>query len=415
MLRLQSVLGLVVFTAIAWALSENRRRVPWRTVGIGIGLQVVVAGALLYLPVCRQAFSGLNSLVAALDRATTAGTSFVFGYLGGGSKPFVETDPGASFILAFRGLPMVLVISSLSALLFYWRVLPLIVRGFSWALSRTLGVGGAEGVAVAANIFLGMVESPLLVRPYVARLTRSELFCVMTAGMATVAGTVMALYAMFLERVLPDAAGHILTASLISAPAAVVIAKAMVPETGPVTAGEVTDPDPASGPMDAITKGALQGIQLLIGIVAMLVVLVGLVHLVNQGLALLPDLSGAPLTLERMLGWAMAPVAWVMGVPWSEAIEGGRLLGVKTVLNEFIAYVQLGKLHAGTLSPRSIVIMTYALCGFANPGSLGIMIGGLGAMAPERRAEVVDLGLRSILSGTLAACMTGAVVGLLTA
>ncbi|MEE4607291.1 MAG: nucleoside transporter C-terminal domain-containing protein, partial [Desulfobacteraceae bacterium] len=274
-------------------------------------------------------------------------------------------------------------------------------------------VGGAVGLSSAANIFVGMIEAPLFIRPYVAGMTRSELFMMMTVGMSTIAGTVMVIYAALLSEVLPDAMGHILTASIISVPAAVMVAKIMVPETRAVTPGTVTDPNPATSAMDAVTRGTLQGAELLINIVAMLVVLVALVHLFNLFLQWLPAVGGEALSLQRILGWALAPVVWLMGVPWSEAPRAGALMGTKTILNEFIAYMDLSRLEPGALSRRSTLIMTYAMCGFANPGSLGIMIGGLGTMAPGRRREIVALGLRAIVGGTLATCLTGCIVGLL--
>ncbi|MGD9332438.1 MAG: nucleoside transporter C-terminal domain-containing protein [Desulfobacterales bacterium] len=409
----QGVLGLAVFVALAWGIGENRKAVRWRSVLIGLGLQLALALVLLKGPFVRQAFLALNQVILALERATRAGTSFVFGYLGGGPLPFTETFPGGSFLLAFQALPLILLMSALSAVFFYWKVLPRVVRGFAWALQKTLRLGGTEGLGVAANIFVGMVEAPLFIRPYLKKMTRSELFTVMTCGMATIAGTVMVLYASILSPLIPDVMGHILTASIISAPAAVTIAKIIVPETGSLTPGRLTDPEPAASAMDALTKGTLQGVSLLINIVAMLIVLVACVELVNLVLAFLPAVADEPLTLQRMLGWVMAPVVFLMGVAREEALTAGALMGTKTILNELLAYIDLSRLPEGSLSPRSLLIMTYAMCGFANPGSLGIMIGGLGTMAPSRRDEIVGLGLKALVAGTLATCMTGAVVGLL--
>jgi CNT family concentrative nucleoside transporter len=410
---IQSIAGLVVFAAFAWLISENRKRINVKIVLIGIGLQLVVGFVLLKLPMFREFFLYLNRLVLSLEESTTAGTSFVFGYLGGGPLPFEEKYPGAGFILAFRALPLILLMSALSALLFYWKILPLVVRAFSWALQKTMGVGGAEGLGVSANIFVGMVESPLFIRPYLQFMTRSELFTIMTCGMATIAGTVMVLYASVLSKTIPDVMGHILTASMISVPAAITISKIMVPETGELTSGEMISPEEATSSMDAVTKGTLQGVKLLLNILAMLVVLVALVHLVNLILGLLPNIQNQPVTLQRIMGLIMAPVVWLMGVPWSEATTAGALMGTKTILNEFIAYLDMSRLAEGSLSSRSLLILTYAMCGFANPGSLGIMIGGMGTMAPERRDEIVALGFRSIIAGTLATSMTGAVVGII--
>jgi CNT family concentrative nucleoside transporter len=281
-------------------------------------------------------------------------------------------------------------------------------------LRRTLGVGGPLGLGAAANVFVGMTEAPLLIRPYLNAMPRSALFALMTCGMATVAGTVMVLYASILAPVIPDALGHILTASLISAPAALMIAGVLVPPAADEADREGAKLDARyAGAMDAITRGTLDAIPLYLNILAMLVVLVALVTLANQVLGLLPAVAGEPLTLQRFLGWIMAPLVWLIGIPWAEAQTAGALMGVKTVLNELIAYLELASLPEESLSERSRLVLIYALCGFANFGSLGIMIGGLGAMAPERRGEIVALGMKSILAGTLATLMTGAVVAIL--
>ncbi len=412
---LHGILGMAAIVGVAVVFCENRKEIRWRTVAAAFGLQAVLAVVLLKFPGTRQVFFLLNTLVETLAQATEAGTSFVFGYLGGGAAPPFEVVSGAStYILALRGLPIVLVASALSALLFYWRILPKVVGGFSWLLQRSIGVGGAEGLAAAANVFLGMVEAPLFIRPYLARLSRGELFSLMTCGMATIAGTVMVLYAGILKAVIPDAMGHLLVASIISAPAAIALARIMVPTpAGEATGAEETAVSEAGSAMEAITGGTLQGLTLLLNIVAMLIVLVAMVELVNIGLGWLPDVGQQPLTLQRLFGWVLAPVVWAIGIPWPESIAAGGLMGTKTILNEFLAYLQLGALPADALSDRSKMIMTYAMCGFANPGSLGIMIGGLGAMAPDRRREIVSLGFKSILAGTLATAMTGALVGML--
>jgi len=409
----QSTAGFIAFAVFAWLISENRRKINIKIVCVGFIMQLVIGMILLKLPVFREFFLFLNRLVLALEESTAAGTSMVFGYLGGAALPFDEKFPGAGFILAFRALPLILLMSALSALLFYWKILPRVVKSFSWCLQKTLGVGGAEGLGVSANIFVGMVESPLFIRPYLQDMTRSELFTLMTTGMATIAGTVMVLYASILGDCIPGVMGHILTASIISVPAAVTISKIMIPETKKLTSGEMISPEKASSSMDAITKGTLQGVQLLINIIAMLVVLVAFVHLVNLMLGFFPQINGAPVTLQRLLGILMAPVVWLMGIPWQEAVTAGALMGTKTILNEFVAYLDMSRLAEGALSLQSRMIMTYAMCGFANPGSLGIMIGGMGTMAPERRDEIVALGFKSIVAGTLATCMTGAVVGII--
>jgi concentrative nucleoside transporter, CNT family len=416
MLQLQSAFGVVALLAIAWAFGENRRAVSIRQAAIGLIVTLVTAVVLIKLPFVAHAFGVINDAVGAISSASRAGTSFVFGYLGGGPLPFDPKTPGADFVLAFQALPIVLVMSVLTTLLFHWRVLPPIVRGMAWLLERTLGVGGAVGLSTAANIFLGMVEAPLFVRPYLAQMTRSELFLVMTGGMAGIAGTVLVLYATLLAPLIPDAAAHFVIASVLGAPAAIVISLIMVPEKADrLTGGALENPDMnASGTMDAIVKGTTAGLELLLNIVAMLIVLVALVHLANSLLSLLPDAGGAAISLQRILGYAMAPVCWLIGLPWTQAVTAGSLMGTKTVLNELIAYVDLSKLAPDALDPRSRLIMLYAMCGFANFGSLGIMIGGLGVMAPERRDEINSLGLKSIVSGTLTTCLIGAIVGVLT-
>jgi CNT family concentrative nucleoside transporter len=411
-LVLHSLVGFFLLHAIAWALSEDRTTIVWRPVIAGMLLTFGLGLVLLKAPYAKGVFLALNGALDALEKATRDGTAFVFGFLGGGPLPFAETYPGASFVLAFRALPLVVVVSALSALLFHWRVLPWIVRGFSLVLEKTMGVGGAIGLSSAANVFVGMVEAPLIVKPYIRNMSRGELFILMSCGMATVAGTVMALYASILSKVIPDALGHILIASIISTPAAIAISVLMVPGKASATEGKLAS-QAATSSMDAVTRGTVDGAQLLVNIVAMLLVLVSLVSLANQVLALLPGIAGAPVTLQRLLGIALAPLVWIMGIPWAEATTAGALMGTKTVLNELLAYVDLAKLPEGALSPRSRLVMTYALCGFANFGSLGIMIGGLATMAPERRDEIVSLGGKTILSGTLATCVAGSVVGML--
>ena len=417
MLQLQSALGIFALLGFAWLISEDRRAVSWRQAAIGLAVTFATAVILLKVPGVATAFAAINDAVGAIGAASRAGTSFVFGYLGGGTLPFELKMPGAEFVLALQALPVVLLMSVLTTLLFYWRILPPIVRGFSWLLERTLGVGGAVGLSTAANIFLGMVEAPLFIRPYLAKLGRGELFIVMTGGMAGIAGTVLVLYATLIGPVVPDAAGHFVVASVLGAPAAILISLIMVPAAGDQhTGGTLAEAEPvASSTMDAIVKGTAAGLELLLNICAMLIVLVALVHLANAMLGVVPTVGGAPITLQRVLGVVMAPVCWLMGIPWNEAATAGGLMGIKTILNEFIAYVELSKLPADALEPRSRLIMLYAMCGFANFGSLGIMIGGLATMAPERRDDIVSLGLKSIVSGTLATCLMGAIVGVLSA
>ena len=414
--QVQSAVGLVTFAAAAWLIGGRRQTHALRIVGAGLAAQILFAALLLNVPLLHRLFEIAGDGVLALAAATEAGTAFVFGYLGGAPAPFETTRPGADFILAFRALPLVIVISALVSLLMYWRILPALVGAFSFLLARPLGVRGPVSFAAAANIFVGMVEAPLFVRAYLRDLTRAELFIVMTCGMATIAGTVLVLYATLLAGAIEGAAGHLLVASIISAPAAIMMARLMVAdgESGAGRAEPFEIDETASGAMEAMVQGTEAGLRLFLNIVAMLLVLVALVHLANMVLSLLPDLVGAPVTLQRLLGWLMAPVAWIMGIPWAEAVTGGSLLGTKVVLNELLAYLDLAALPADALSERSRLILLYALCGFANFGSLGIMVAGLSTMVPERRSDIVALGPLTIVSGMLATCSTGAVIGLLT-
>jgi CNT family concentrative nucleoside transporter len=415
----QSIIGLAGFVGLAWVLGGLwqggfKRAFPLRVVLAGLALQAAIALVLLNFPPAKALFLAANRAVLALHDATLDGTKVVFGYLGGGALPFTESYPGASFVLAFQALPLVLVISALSALLFYWRILPTVVRAFAWALNRTLGLSGAAGVATAANVFVGMVEAPVLIRPYLKRMSPADLFLVMTAGMATIAGTMLVIYATILKDALPDSAGHLLTASMMNACGAVIMARLMMPAPeGAADTAAPLDPSPDRGAMEAITRGTGDGVPLLINIIAMIIVLVALVSLVNMVLGMFPDVGAGPLTLQRILGWVMAPVVWLMGVPWAEAPAAGGLMGIKTVLNEFLAYLEMAKMGPAVLSDRTRMILTYAMSGFANFGSLGIMIGGLTAMAPERRAEIVALAPMTLVSGTLATCLSGAMVGIL--
>ncbi len=404
----QGIAGIAGILLLAWVFSEKRSAVPWRAICAGLALQLVLALLLLKLPFAKDAFLALNHVLTAIESSTQAGTALVFGYLGGGPAPFAVTDANSTFILAFRALPIVLVMSAISALLFHWGVLRWLVRGISWLLERTMRVGGVVGLSTAANVFVGMVEAPLFIRPWLPRVSRGELFAIMVGGMASIAGTVLFLYASILGKIIADAVAHLLIASIVSAPAALVIAFLMVPPQGDVTGGEATGgslelKSEASSSMDALTQGTLGGAQLLVNIIAMLVVFVALVTLVNIAIA--------PYSLQGLLGWLLAPLAWMAGVQWSEAQAAGQLLGTKTVLNELVAYIDMANLPS--LSDRSRLLMTYALCGFANFGSLGIMIGGMSTMCPERRPEIVSLGLKSIVAGTLATCLTAATVGLI--
>jgi CNT family concentrative nucleoside transporter len=402
--RAVSLLGLAALIGLAWLASIDRRRVPWRTVGWGVGLQLLLGALLLRTPAGAVFFRGMDAVVMSLDAWTGAGVRFVFGAL---------ADTGFSF--AIHVLPIIIFMGSVFAVLYHVGLMQRVVDLLAWLLSRTLRTSGAEGLAAGANLFLGMTESALVVRPYLERMTRSELFSLMTLGMATVAGSVLVAYAGMLG---PGYAGHLATASLLSLPAGLLVAKVMVPETDtPATAaaGGASVERAAVNLFDAAAQGAVAGLRLAAYVGAMLIAFVALIALVNDGIGAVGGLVGAPdLTLEAILGALLAPVAWLMGVAWQDAAQVGSLLGVKTVLNEFIAYQELGRLiETGALQPRSARIASYALCGFANFGSLAILLGGIGGLAPSRRDEVARFGMRCIVSGTLASFMTACVVGML--
>jgi concentrative nucleoside transporter, CNT family len=411
---MRGLLGILLLLCLAWVLGEHRsgdygRRIPWRTVIAGLVLQAALAMILLRFPLASRVLLVLNRAALALQNATDQGTAFVFGYLGGAALPFAETAPGASFILAFKVLPLVLIISAISALLYYWGVLQAVTRAFAWVLQRSMGISGALALGAAVHIYVGMIEAPLLIRPYLARMQRGELFAVMSCGMAGVAGTVMVVYATLLDPIIPNALGNILICSVISTPAALAVAALMVPFRPSEDGAEITIGEEPTGAFDALVKGTRDGVAPLVGIVTVLLVAVALVALINMVLGQLPG----EVTLQGLFALVFRPVMWLIGVPWAESAQAAALMGTKTVLNEFVAYVDFAKLPEGALGPQSQLIVTYALCGFANFGSLGILVGGLGAMVPERRREITALGLRSIVSGTIATCMSGAVAGLL--
>ncbi|GAO97749.1 nucleoside permease NupX [Caedimonas varicaedens] len=408
----QACLGILVFFIFPVALSENRRRIDYKFVVLGLAVQIFLAVVITKIAFVQSSFLWVSEGINKLKCATCEGTKFVFGYLGGGDVPFLMKEGASPFIFAFQPLPMVMVVSAISMLLFHWRILPIIVRGFSWALRKTLNIGGALGVCAAAKVFLGQTEAPLLIRPYLSQFTRSELFTVMTAGMATTSASIMILYGQILENTIQNPISHILTASIISIPAAITISRIMIPQTGEDTSGELVLPYHFSGAMDAVSQGASDGMKLFLNIIAMLIVALALVAIANYILGTFPDFNNEAVTLQRLLGFFMAPVTWLMGIPWEEAKAAGNLLGTKTILNEVVAFIDLSNLKSA-LSPHTNLIMTYALCGFANLSSIGIQIGGLGTMVPERRAEIISLGFRALIAGTIASCLSGTIMGLL--
>jgi CNT family concentrative nucleoside transporter len=413
----QGILGIAVFLSLACLFSTEPKQIHWKHMWIGLGLHIVLTFVILKTGLIQHLFYGLNMVVSALQNATHAGTAFVFGYLGGGPTPFEVPEhlkPNL-FILAIQSFPVLMVMSALSAVLFYWRVIPCVTKILSWFLERSLGVGGALGLSAASTVFFGTDTAALLVKPHLKHMSRSELFTLMSCGMATVAASVMLLYVHILKPLFPNEGvvlGHILTASLINVPAALIISRLMIPQLGQPTSGHWAYVDQPHSTMDAVARGVSDGLNMLLNILAMLIVLTALVFLLNSALGYF-SVQGTPLTLQKMAGFLFAPIAWLMGLPASEIFPAGGLLGIKIVLNEIFAYQGLTE-QAHLFSEHSRLILTYALCGFSNFTSVGIIIGGVGILVPERRIEIVELSLKSIVSGALANCLSGTVVGLLT-
>ena len=417
--QFRGLLGIALMVLLAWAISEDRSARPtWRWIAGALALQAGLALLIVRVPFVWDAVTLANEAVAAIERATLDGSSYMFGYLGGAPLPFeLAQGTEAPVIIAFQILPLVIVFSALAALLWHWGVLRWLVDGLSFLLRRTLRVSGVVGLSGGANMFLGVVESPLVVRAYFARMSRADLFQVMVLAMATISGAILILYATTLSRTVPDAVGHMISASLISLPAALLIAKLMVP--GEASA-EGEGPDAGSqglkfeSSIDAIIKGTMDGMQLFLAVIAVIIVVFALVSLADQLLALLPMVDGEPLSLKRAFGWLFSPLMWLIGVPWAEAQAAGSLMGTKAILNEYVAYLELAALPPSTFAPRSLLIVTYALCGVANLASIGLLVSTIGTLCPERRAEVAGLGVRSWIAGNMATAMTGAWIGLIT-
>jgi CNT family concentrative nucleoside transporter len=413
----QSLIGVAVTIGLCWVLSEARGRFPWK---LAIGAIVVQAALVLLLfgvPASRSVLAVAGQGVDGLSNSTQTGVAFVFGFLAGGkAQPYTLTDPGSLFVFAFRVLPVILVICALSALLWHWKILKWLTQGFGVVFEKTMGLRGAPALAAAATVFMGQVEGPIFIRSYLATLSRSELFLLLTVGMSCVSGSTMVAYATILKAVLPNAAAHVLTASLISAPAGVLLARILVPRDPEAEKPQAVDPGVAKvyeSSIDALIKGTTDGLQIVLNIAATLIVFVSLVAMVDGLLGMAPDVGGAPLSVERGLGLLFAPLAWCMGISWNEAPTAGSLLGVKLVLTEFSAFIDLSKIPPGVISDRTRVIMTYALCGFANIASVGINVAGYSVLVPERRNEIMGMVWKAMMGGFLATCMTASVVGLL--
>lgn len=409
---MQALFGVILIIFLCWTISTDRRAFPWRFTLAGLALHLVLVILFLKVSWIRGSFSAVGYVAEGLKQSTLQATTFVFGYMGGGETPFEIIRADANVILAFQILPQIIVLSALFALLWYLGVLQRLISGIAFVLERFMKVSGALGLGAAANVFLGMIESPMTIRPFLAKMAPSELFALMTCGMATISGTVMVLYGSILEGVVDDPFGHIFIASLLAVPIALVLSNIVVTGSGKVEQATLEGGVRYENAMDAISKGTNDGLQVFLNVLAMLVVVVALIAILNLMLAVLPDIGGEPLSMQRILGWVFAPIVWSMGLPASEVVQGGALLGMKMVLTEFVAFVEFTNLPEGALNPRSALIMTYALTGFANIASMGLMVGGLVAMAPSRRADIMKFGPKSMLVGTLTSCLSGAVVGI---
>jgi len=405
---LQPLFGIGFLIFIAWIFSENRRDFSWRWAVGAVVIQIVLAALFLNIAFLQDILAAAGRGVEALERASRAGSSYMFGYLGGAPLPFDQKPGVSTLIIAFEILPIILVMAAIAALLWHWRVLPMLIRGLSWTLTKGLGVSGTAGLGTAANFFLGVVESPLVIRAYISQMTRSELFMVMVAGLATVSGAVLVLYASVLEGSVPGATGRILTASLISLPAALLFARIMVPGDGDTNAQDFDKSIQYDSSLDALVNGVEDGLKVFLSVMAMIIVIFALVFLMNEILALLPDVGGEPLSINRIFGWIFAPLVVAFGVPIEDAQVAGQLMGTKAILNEFIAYQELSTLPAGTISARSSIIMTYAICGFANLASIGLQLATFATLAPNRRSEIASMGWRAWLAGNLATGSTAA-------
>lgn len=412
----QGLIGIALILLLSWGLSEDRAKRPsWRWIAGALGMQLAIALIVVRVPLVWNVVGLVNNGVSAVERATLAGSSYMFGYLGGGPIPFVlvagEQPP---MVIAFQILPLIIVFSALTALFWHWGVLRRAVNLLSWALRKTLGVSGVVGLNAGANIFLGVVEAPLIVRSYCATMSRSELFAVMVLSMANISGALLVLYAQTLSAKLPDAVGHMIVASFLSLPAAILIARLMVPGKDEEDQGEPTAEVHYDSTTDAIIRGTMDGVQLVLAVIGIIIVIFAMVSLVDQILANFPLIDGQPLTLKRGFGWVFAPAMWAIGVPWDQAPAAGSLMGTKTILNEYVAYLEFAKVPAGTFAPRSQLIVTYALCSVANLASVGLLVSTIGTLAPARRKEAAELGVKSWIAGNLASAMTGAVIGLIT-
>ena len=413
---LQPTIGFFGLLFLGAIFSENIKAIKLKYVVSGVLIQLILALLLLRVDLVGSFFEYLSDGVMVLKAANDYGTGFVFGYLADGAPnaPFDITNPAGTFIFAFGGLTLIVLMSAISALLWHWRIIPIIVNALSVLFKKPLNVGGPIGLGATANVFLGQVEAPLLVRPYLSSMTRHELLILMTVGMSTIAGSVMVVYTTMLTPIYGSGLiGHFLTASLISVPAGIMFANMMIPSEVKTDFPEGDSSKMYTSTVDALTQGTKNGLEIFLSVIAMLIVVMALVFLVNSILGIFPDFNGSAITIERILGYIFAPLAWFMGIPWEESLMAGQLLGVKTALNEFVAYLYLSDSETYNLSEKSRLIMLYALCGFANFSSVGILLSGMSAMVPERRDDLISVTGKALWAALLASCMTGFIVGII--
>jgi len=414
---LQIIIGFIGLVLIAIPFSQNKSAINYRHILIAIIFQVLLAFALIKIPFIVQIFAYLSDGVTALQAATQEGSEFVFGYLSNPTTaPFENSSTGNSIIFAFQILPLIVVISSLSALLWFWNILPLIIRAISRVFEKLFNIGGPIGLGATANIIMGQVEAPLLVRPYLSTMSKKELLILMTAGMSTVSGSIMIALVSMLQPQFPEVnlIQHLVSASILSIPAAIMYANIMMPSSEEVT-NFVGDEVPKvyDSSMDAVTRGTRDGLEICLNVGAILIAFIALVSLFNSILGIVGGWVGfSNLSLQLILGYIFFPIVWLMGVPLEETFASAELLGLKTALNEFVAYGALANIDPGVLSDRSKLITLYGLCGFANFSSIGILVSGIGAMAPERKNDLIKVSIKALIGATLASCMTGLVIGI---
>ncbi|RYY27335.1 MAG: nucleoside:proton symporter [Sphingomonadales bacterium] len=409
----RALIGIMVFIGIVWGLSEAKRGFAWRILAIGLGAQIVLALLMTRLPIMERAFRWLAGGTDALQVSAARGSQFVFGYLAGAPSPFVASQPAVStFIFGLQALPAILLVGALSALLWHWGVLRVIVRGSAWLFQRLFGVSGPVGVSTSACIFLGMIEAPLLIRPLLPRLSRGELFILMVDGLAVIGGSMMIVLGALMEQRIPGAFGHILTATLISTPMAIAMARVIVPSERSVDEAPIELTSPYRSGLDAMVQGTLAAVAMAVNIAALLIVFIGTVALLDIILGNFA-LGGAPISTAGILGWLFTPIAWLMGFPLADVGNAAQLLGTKVALNEVIAYGGLLAMPADAISPKGLLMLTYALGSFGNIGSVAILIGALTAMAPERAQDIIALGFRALAAAFLTTCLSATIVGAL--